>query len=506
MTGDPGQAGESPVERFSSSIPGLDEILDGGFLRGGIYIVQGPPGAGKTIFGNQTAFGHVARGGRALYVTLLAEHHARMISHLGNMGFYRPEFMPRSLYFVGGFNVLETEGLAGLMTLIRREVQARGASVLVLDGLVAVEHGASSELEYKKFIHELQTLAGFSDCTMFLLTSARGLAVTPEHTMVDGLIDLSEELYGVRAVRELVVRKFRGSRSLGGRHPFRIDGSGITVYPRTEARLARPVMPDDGKAEITTTGIHGLDAMMTGGLPVGSVTLVLGASGSGKTTIGLEFIAESSAAMPGLFFGFFETPQRLLIKAARLGISLNRLVEQGHVEILHEPQVEEILEATAERLLDAVHRRKVKRLVIDGMRGFERLAVRRDRIVPFFTALSGELRALGVTTLVTFEEPELVGPVVRVPVTEVSSLCDNMLLLRYVELRSRLYRLVSILKLRDRDFDPTLREFKITGRRVEVAQSFESAEAILRGFAHVVGAGGTRPETKPKRPPGAGEK
>ncbi|MBV9521258.1 MAG: recombinase RecA [Alphaproteobacteria bacterium] len=508
MARERGDPERKSLQRVPSGIPGLDEILDGGFLSGGIYIIQGPPGAGKTIFGNQISFSHAARGGRVLYVTLLAENHARMMAHLDGMGFYRPDFMPRALYFIGGFNVLEAEGLQGLLTLLRREVQGRDASLLVLDGLVAVEHSASSELDYKKFIHELQTLAGFAECTMFLLTSARGLVVTPEHTMVDGLIDLSEDQYGVRALRELIVRKFRGSYSLGGRHPFRIDAGGITVYPRTESRLARLARPDDVSTERMTSGVPGLDAMMMGGLPAGSMTLVLGPSGGGKTTFGLEFLADSSAAEPGLLFGFFETPKRLVAKAELLGLSLRGLVENGAVEIIHVPQIEDILEAAADRLLAAARRRKVKRLVIDGMRGFQHIAVRPERLSSFFAALTSELRALGITTLVTLEVPELVGPVVRAPVLDVSPICDNMVMLRYVELRSRLYRLVSILKLRDSDFDATLREFTINSKGIEVAQSFESAEAILTGLAHVVPprepiADSRSADPKAGKPPGA---
>ena len=68
------EAHSGELERVPSGIPGLDIILSGGFLKGGLYIIQGPPGTGKTTFGNQVCFHHVACGGRALYVTLLAEY------------------------------------------------------------------------------------------------------------------------------------------------------------------------------------------------------------------------------------------------------------------------------------------------------------------------------------------------------------------------------------------------------------------------------------------------
>jgi circadian clock protein KaiC len=75
----------APIARIRSSVPGLDTILGGGFLRSGVYIVQGRPGCGKTILANQICYGHVAQGGSAVYVTLLAESHARMLQHLSIM-------------------------------------------------------------------------------------------------------------------------------------------------------------------------------------------------------------------------------------------------------------------------------------------------------------------------------------------------------------------------------------------------------------------------------------
>jgi circadian clock protein KaiC len=76
-------------ERITSGIAGLDKILQGGFLRGGTYLVMGPPGAGKTILSNQICFHHVAGGGRALYLTLLTETTSRMLSNIQNFTFFK---------------------------------------------------------------------------------------------------------------------------------------------------------------------------------------------------------------------------------------------------------------------------------------------------------------------------------------------------------------------------------------------------------------------------------
>ncbi|MFC7556411.1 RAD55 family ATPase [Pseudoroseomonas wenyumeiae] len=147
---------------------------------------------------------------------------------------------------------------------------------------------------------------------------------------------------------------------------------------------------------------------------------------------------------------------------------------------------EHILDELAQRLLDAVRRRGVRRLLIDGLSGFEEAALEPERIVRFWSALSNELRARGVTTLHTLEMPEIIGTDIRVPVSGISSLAESMIMLRYVELKSRLYRLLSLFKVREGAFDPTIREFEITATGIIVGERFEGVEAVLSGMARAV--------------------
>jgi len=318
------------IEQVPSGVPGLDTILRGGFPRGGIHMLQGPPGAGKTILGNQLCYHHAAAGGRALYVTLLAESHARMLLHLGTLRFFDPSRLPDQVSYLSGLGTLEGEGLPGLVTLLRREIAARKATVLVLDGLTAAEDRAASDTEFKKFIQELQAQAALHGCTAFLLTTGKGRAVAPEHTMVDGVVELADIRYGTRTERGLFVNKLRGSDHLPGRHPFRITEEGLVVHPRVEAAFRESTRPDEARSGRLSTGVVGPDMMLGGaGLPEATVTGVLGPSGIGKTTLGLHFVCASGAAEPSLFFGFYETRSRLLQQANRLGLDLEGAVGRG---------------------------------------------------------------------------------------------------------------------------------------------------------------------------------
>jgi circadian clock protein KaiC len=497
---------DGAIARVPSLVPGLDAILCGGFLQGGLYMVVGPPGAGKTILANQIIYSRVGgHADRALFITVLGENHGRMLAHLRPMRFFNPALIPEQVTYISAYKALDGDGLKGLMTLIRREVQTREATLLVLDGMSAVEAkaGADAAFEMKRFTHELQTLASATNCTMLLLTTT-GATAAPEHTMVDGLIELRQRLYGVRNERRLLVHKLRGSDFLEGEHTYRITREGVAVFPRIEAVFATPTRREPPPTLRVTSGIASFDAMLGGGIPAATMTAVVGPSGAGKTTMGLQFLAGSSRAEPGLLFGCYEPPERLHLKAATMGLDLAAAEQRGEVELLWYPTGEHVLDRLAHQLLDAVQRRGVKRLVIDGISGFQQAAVEPERIVRFWSALSNQLRALGVTTLHTLEMPELVGADVRVPVDGLSSLAEVMVLLRYVELRSRLYRLISLFKVREGAFDPTIREFAITDAGIVVGVPFEGVEAVLSGIAREAAQRATAARRAESRRPDSG--
>jgi circadian clock protein KaiC len=494
--GEPGAATDARA-RVPSGVAGLDVVLGGGFLRGGVYIIRGTPGAGKTTLGHQICFAHIRDGGgRALYATLLAEGHARMMSHLGAMSFFDAAAVPDRLYYVSAFRTLEEEGMRGLVGLMRREVARLGAGVAVLDGFVAVSLAARDDTEFKRFVHDLQAIAGAAGCTVFLLTSmgAGDPIVTPEQTMVDGIVELRRLPHDAQTDRRLEVHKLRGSGYLEGRHSLRITADGLVVHPRFEALYGDPPEddPDGGRV---TTGVPGLDAALRGGLPAATSGLLLGPSGAGKTTLGLHFLSAATPAEPGLLFGFYETPPRLRAKARALGLGLDALAEAGAVELLWQAPTERELDALGHRLVGAVRRLGARRVVVDGIGGFEEGATEPERLKRFFAALANELRAAGATTLFTVEAPRLFGPSVDLPMSGVSAMAENMLLLRLVELDGRLRRSLAVLKVRDSDFDASLLGFSIGPGGIALAPgAFVGAEDVATGLAHrSAGGGGNGP-------------
>lgn len=478
-------SGAASLERLSSGIPGLDVVLGGGFFRAGVYILHGLPGSGKTILANQLCYRHVAAGGRAVYITLLAESHARMLQHIRPLSFFDEKAIPDGISYISAFHDLEAEGLKGLTAVMRREMRARQASVLVLDGLVAAAEAASTDRELKKFIHEVQTSAVLHNCTVFLLTSGSPQRVNAEHTMVDGLIELEDRLYEARAERAIQVRKFRGAGFLRGKHPFRINNDGLLVFPRIEALFKEPPVLR-GPQHALPSGVPTLDELIAaGGIPTASATVVIGSTGTGKTSFALHFLSQSTPQEPGLMLGFFEGPERLRQKAAGFGIDLAALEASGALQIMWYSQGEHVIDELAHRLLAEVAARGIRRLVIDGMSGFFESAVYPERTGRFFSCLTNELRRLGVTVMMTMETMNVVGSAVATPYG-VSGFVDNLLFLRFVESGGRVKRLMTITKMRDSDYAPGLHEVRLGASGIQIAGLY-SFDGDIIPSAHPIG-------------------
>ena len=469
--------------RVPTGIQGLDRILGGGLFQAGIYLLAGPPGSGKTILANQLCFHHVAAGGRALYITLLAESHARMLGQLQTMSFFAAAAVGQTVKYINGFKAIEGESLVGLLKLVRGAVREHRADLLVLDGMVIASVLANSGTDYKKFINELQTWAGMYGCTVLFLTSAGvGSASQPEHTMVDGIFEFGTHRLDMKTLRQFTVHKFRGSGFAEGSHPYAITPDGLVIYPRLES-FQVPRLPDRANGKRLGTGIAELDRLLGGGLAYSSTTLLLGSSGSGKTIIGLHFLAAGAeAGERGLHFGFFENPAEVIHKANRLGLCMDKLCERGDVTVLWQPAAEQILDALGERLLNTVREQGIKRLFIDGLVGFKE-ADHSGRLAGFFAVLAAELATLGVTTIITEETRELFVREIEVPTAGVSAIFQNIVFLRQVEVAAELLRLISVMKTRDSAHDRALYQFDITDQGVQIGPPFQPSRNVLTGVS-----------------------
>lgn len=469
------------LKRLATGITGLDHLLKGGLVAGSSYVIQGHPGSGKTILANQLACNHVRQQGRVVVATLLSESHERLFQYLSTLEFFDPSMVGNQIQFLSALATLEEGGLGEVVKILRKEIARQQASLLIVDGLLNARSQAGTSIDTKKFISELQGHAAFAGCTVLLLTNARLDEASPEHTMVDGVIELGEQLFGSRAVRQIQLRKTRGSDALAGVHEFEIGQAGVQVYPRLESLYSQPSHPGTDWVTRITSGTESLDRVIGGGLPKGAITLVMGPSGIGKTSLGLSFLAASTAAEPGLHFGFYETPERLRLKADALGHDFKALERKGVLHLCWQPTTKGLLDQLGARLLDIVQAQGIKRVLLDSLGAFNRVTNNPARLNEFLCALTGELRARGVTVIMTWEMRDIFGSEINAPASDLSSIVDNLLLMRFVEHEARLKRMLSVLKVRDSDFNPELHEFLISHKGITLYQSFAGVSGVLSG-------------------------
>ena len=476
-----------PIRRVATGVPRLDFLLMGGFFEGGLYIIQGQPGMGKTILANQCCFFRADNNENSIYVSLLAESTGRMVSYLSDLDFVNQEHIGTRIHYVNGYNHLKNESVSQFKSFLWNLIKEHRGSFLVIDGLDILKSAAKDENEFREFLHSLQAHASLTKCTMLLLMPtgpATSETASIEHALSDGVIDIREWRINARSIREIQVLKFRGSNYLKGGHEIEITSKGFNIHPRTEVQFNKPDMGSFKEDRTRMAfGIKEFDRMSNGGLYSGSLTTLFGTPGTGKTTLGLSFLVEGARrGEHGIYFGFYETPPRLLEKAESLGLELKKYVDEGLIEIQWQASVENISDGLAERLLERIREKKKDkiRVFIDGMSGFRRAMSYPERFGSFLAAFSNELRNQGATTLFS-EESEFFSSEPELPNRELGSVVDNVLFLRYVEIDSAMHRLISILKMRESAYIPDIRRFQITNKGIVILDQFKTSENVMTG-------------------------
>ncbi len=235
-----------------------------------------------------------------------------------------------------------------------------------------------------------------------------------------------------------------------------------------------------------STGVQGLDRMLGGGFFQGDAVLVAGSPGTGKTTLGLHFTAAGvEADEPTVYVTFEYLPQQIYRDANAKGWDLKSWEEDGKVRLLCTTPDMVLAESGAKAgiLEDAIRAVGAKRLVIDSMTHFEFLGMENHEMRTQLSGLMNRLRLLGVTTVITHEIAEIVGPAVRISEWGLEFLVDTVILLRYVELEGELVKACNVLKFRGGDHDRRYRRVELGATGMSIEADFAGIEDITRGSA-----------------------
>lgn len=457
-----------------TGVEGFDTILGGGLPAHHLYLIQGLAGSGKTTLACQIGFAQARLGKKVLILTLIAESHAKLLQHLRNFNFFDDTLVGENIVFYSGYTSLAEGGLRELLNFITAALNEQGAEIMIIDGFRSVRETKESELSLSEFMHSLNALVSAMGCTTFLLSPVEGNLPESENTLVDGLVELSQFHDGVRTIRELAVLKVRGGDHLLGKHAFEVCKEGIIVYPRLEAVATRTNRPAESSTAVAAFGIPSLDKLTGGGVMKGSTTNLVGSPGAGKTLMGLHFINQGLRENEKcLMLGFYESPQRVVQKAAKIGIDLSGAIESGDLEIIWNLPLEVLMDELALRILDNIDRRGVTRLFVDGIDGFLHIAIHPERIKTFATALVNELRVRNVTTFFTQELPYFKESYARAESIQ-SILYENIMLLGYTEIEGVNYRRLSVMKMRENEYDPAIQLLTISDKGISIGGPISS--------------------------------
>jgi circadian clock protein KaiC len=473
---------KAKIERLATGVPGLDEILGGGLPEFSFNLIAGAPGSGKTTLAHQIMFALATRERPALYFTVLGEPPLKMLRYQQQFDFFDSEQVNASVRFINLADDTASGDLDRVLMRIVAEVEAHEPALVFVDSfrsvMLAGEADPTSFMGQQQFIQRLGMLMTSWQATTFLI--GEYLTETdpnPIFTVADGLIWLRQSQHSNSVVRKIEIMKMRGQRTLPGLHTFRISSAGIAVF--APVGLSAPAAAaNTPRADIRLRmGVPQLDRMMNGGLPRGYSLLVAGPSGSGKSILASTFLVEGARAGETGVIAAFEQRSN----SAR-GRALADLIAADRVGVVDTRAPDLSVEEIARLLINEIQRLQATRVVIDSLSGFE-LALAPTFREDFREALSrlvSSLAATGVSVLMTSELEDRYTDL-RFSPYGTAFMTDAIIVQRYIEVESRLQRVLAVVKLRGSEHSNELRLFNIDADGIKIGVMLAGREGLLGG-------------------------
>ena len=472
---------------ISSGVAGLDDVLIGGFRRNRCYLIEGVPGSGKTTLAMQFMRAGARRGEPVLYVTLsetAEELRAAAESHGWSLdGVTLREIMPTEEALDPGeastmFHLSEVE-LADTTQQVLSDVESLRPTIAVIDSLSELRLLSGTQLRYRRQILALKQYFNKRGCTVLLLDDLSAMDHdTHVQSIVHGVI-LLEQMnpeYGADR-RRLRVRKYRGVGFRGGYHDYAIRTGGIEVYPRLVAAEHRT----SGARQKLASGIPEIDSLLGGGIEQGTSTLIIGAAGTGKSTLGAQFAAAAATrGEKSALYVFDESPLTLTTRAAELGVALQPGIESGLVNLRQVDPAELSPGELTHAIRIAVERDDIKLVVIDSLNGYLNAMPEERFLSVQLHELLTYLGQRNVATILVCAQSGLLGANMSSPI-DASYLADAVVLLRYFENRGEVRQALSVMKKRGSRHERTIREFGFDNGRIYVGSALREFRGVLTG-------------------------
>lgn len=484
---------EAPApEKLSTGIPGLDDVMAGGFPARHLFLIEGEPGTGKTTLGLQFLLEGARQGERGLYVTLsetkeellgVATSHGWSMDGIELFELIPPEeaLRPEGQYTV--FDPSEIE-LTTTTQAIYESVDRVKPVRVVVDSLSEMRLLARDPLRYRRQILGLKQFFMGRQATVLLLDDRSREGDLQLRSLAHGVVCLEQLAFEYGAERRrLRVTKIRGVRYRGGYHDYTIRTGGLVVFPRLVA--AEHHSPFSHVS--VSSGVPELDTLLGAGLDQGTSTLIVGPAGSGKTVLATQYAC--AAARRGDKVAVYLFDERLgtfLARSNRLGMDFERHMQDGRIRVRQLDPAEISPGEFAHMVVHSTRHEGTGIVVIDSLNGYM-TAMPEERLVNIrLHELLSYLAQRGVTTLLTLAQQGVFSETTR-DQPEVSYIADTLILLRFFEAAGEVRKTISVLKKRSGHHEQTIREFQITDQGVRVGQPLREFQGVLTGVPTYIG-------------------
>ena len=498
------------IRRLLTGVPGLDHILGGGIPEFSFNLIAGAPGAGKTTLAQQIMFGLSGPDRHALYFTVVGEPPLKMLRYQQQFTFFDVARVNDSVRFVNLSQDVVNGVLEKLLGRIVQEVEATSPAVVIVDSFKTVaqaaERAQNGDLDLQYFVQQLAVRLTGWEATTFLVGEYQPseTEANPVLTVADGIVWLDQSLDRNSMVRKIQIMKMRGQGPIPGLHTFRITDDGVQVFPRVIMGPAekRPAVSPQKRRPLqrVSIGVEGLDEMLGGGLPTGYSVLVAGPSGSGKSVLGTAFIMEGVRRdEPGIIAVFEKRPSEY--SQSSLGDeTFEQMVSDGKIGVIHTRPLDLSIDEMLNEIIDAIHRLRARRILIDSLSGFE-LALAptfREDFRESLYRMVAVLTGMGMTVMMTAELEDSYVDLKFSP-HGTAFLTDAIIMQRYIELQGQLRRIMAVVKVRGSDHSTDLRAFKITEDGIVVGEALGNYDGLLTGRADALASAGSERTTRKDR-------
>jgi circadian clock protein KaiC len=447
-------------------------------------MIAGEPGAGKTLFALQMLFHLGRQGKKGLYFTTLSEPSLKLIQYMQQFSFFDEGAVGKGLTFVDLGSVVRGRNADDALKAINERVEREEPAIVIIDSFKAMRDILGDTPSIRTFVYDLAVhMAGWGAASLFVGEyTAEEIAQYAEFAIADGIIRFGTQREELTALRVVDVLKLRGADCITGRHFFEIGPDGLAFFPRVRSPVTDDHASIGSFAERAPTGIVGLDEMLGGGLPRSSSTVIQGATGTGKTLLGLHFLLEGARrGEPGIHFTLEETADQLRGIARGFGWDLREMEQRRLFSFFYVSPVELSTDAFLDRARQLVEQVGARRAVLDSLTSLALGVPSQRRFKELVYAMTKHFRALGVTLNMNMEVAELLGSA-QLSGHGISFAADNVIQLKYLEQDGRLDRGISVLKARGIRHATEVRRLNVEDRGVEVGAPFKGLRGVLTGL------------------------